>query len=172
MAQARKWPGMVEKRPARNLCHFLAGSELLVKISIGNHLLPGLARMLAAAIDRSARTSTRILLVEDHVEVAHAQKLLLKAIGYQVAVAHDGPTAVQMAKADIPDVCILDIGLPGLDGYEVAQLLQADPVTRGIRLIALTAYGSPDDHRRSRELGFERHLVKPATIDQLRAALA
>lgn len=128
--------------------------------------------MLAAAKDRAVRAATRILLVEDHLEVAHAQKLLLKAIGFEVAVAHDGLTALEMARADLPDVCILDIGLPGLDGYEVAQQLQADSATRGIRLIALTAYGSPDDQRRSRELGFERHLVKPATIEQLRAALA
>ena len=128
--------------------------------------------MLAAAKDRTVRAATRILLVEDHLEVAHAQMLLLRAIGFDVAVAHDGPTALEMARSDPPDVCILDIGLPGLDGYEVAQQLQADPATRGIRLIALTAYGSPDDHRRSRELGFEKHLVKPATIEQLRAALA
>ncbi|HEX7448473.1 MAG TPA: response regulator [Pirellulales bacterium] len=127
--------------------------------------------MLAAARDPVVRSATRILLVEDHPEVAQAQARLLDAIGYDVMMAHDGFAALAMARADQPDVILLDIGLPGLDGYEVAEALKADEATRSIRLIALTAYGTPDDLRRSRELGFEAHLVKPTTLDQLRRAL-
>ena len=97
--------------------------------------------------------------------------MLLRTIGYDVAIARDGYEALEMARSDLPDVALLDIGLPGLDGYEVAAALKADDETRSIRLIALTAYGTPDDLRRSRELGFEAHLVKPATLDQLRRAL-
>jgi CheY-like chemotaxis protein len=114
----------------------------------------------------------RILLVEDHPEVASAQAMLLRALGYQVQVAGDGPAAVDMARSLLPDVAIVDIGLPGFDGYQVARSLRADPATSSIRLIALTAYGSPEDRLRAIRSGFELHLVKPASIDQLKHALA
>lgn len=128
--------------------------------------------MLAAMKEQEAGVAQTILLVEDHPEVANAQALLLRAIGYQVQVAGDGPTAVEMAKSSVPDIAIVDIGLPGFDGYQVAESLRADPATSSIRLIALTAYGSPEDRQRSHRSGFELHLVKPASIDQLRRALA
>lgn len=127
--------------------------------------------MLAEANKALVGTKTRVLLVEDHPEVAQAQALLLKAIHYSVTIARDGYEALAMARSDLPDIVLLDIGLPGLDGYEVAAALKADSETSSIRIIALTAYGTPDDLRRSRELGFEAHLVKPATLDQLRRAL-
>lgn len=114
----------------------------------------------------------RILLVEDHPEVAAAQALLLRALGYQVQTATDGATAIEMAKSLGPDIAVVDIGLPGLDGYEVAESLRNNPDTAGIRLIALTAYGSAEDRKRSQRCGFEAHLVKPASLDQLRLALA
>lgn len=114
----------------------------------------------------------RILLVEDHPEVAHAQALLLQAIGYQVQVAADGPTAVDMARSSPPDIAIVDIGLPGFDGYQVAESLRADPTTAAIHLIALTAYGTVEDRQRALRSGFEMHLVKPASLDQLRNAIA
>lgn len=114
----------------------------------------------------------QILLVEDHPDVAVAQARLLKAIGYEVQIASDGPMAVDMARSLLPDIAIVDIGLPGFDGYQVAQSLRADPATSSIRLIALTAYGTPDDRKRSLTSGFELHLVKPATIGQLKEAIA
>jgi CheY-like chemotaxis protein len=114
----------------------------------------------------------RILLVEDHPEVAAAQALLLRALGYQVQTAYDGATALEMAKATDPDIAVVDIGLPGLDGYQVAEALRRDPATASIRLIALTAYGSAEDRKRSQHCGFETHLVKPASLEQLRLALA
>jgi two-component system, sensor histidine kinase len=122
--------------------------------------------------DSDTAIALQILLVEDHPEVAAAQALLLKAIGYDVKIASDGPMAVDMAKSLLPDIAIVDIGLPGFDGHQVAESLRADPATSSIRLIALTAYGTPDDKRRSLRSGFERHLVKPATIGQLKEALA
>lgn len=128
--------------------------------------------MLALAKEPEAEIAIRILLVEDHPEVAKAQSLLLRAIGYEVEIAGDGPTAVEMARSLLPDIAIVDIGLPGFDGYQVAESLRADPATSSIRLIALTAYGSPEDRQRSLRSGFELHLVKPASIDQLRRALA
>ncbi|HQU45347.1 MAG TPA: response regulator [Pirellulales bacterium] len=128
--------------------------------------------MLATAEKKGAGTALRILLVEDHPEVAQAQALLLRAIGYHVQVAGDGPTAVEMARSSLPDIAIVDIGLPGFDGYQVAESLRADPSTAAIRLIALTAYGSPEDRQRAFRSGFELHLVKPASLDQLRRALS
>lgn len=128
--------------------------------------------MLAAGEHQGASSVPRILLVEDHPEVAHAQALLLRAIGYQVQVAGDGPTAVEMARSSQPDIAIVDIGLPGFDGYQVAESLRADPATAAIRLIALTAYGTVEDRRRAFQSGFEMHLVKPASLDQLRSAIA
>lgn len=110
--------------------------------------------------------------MEDHPEVAAAQALLLRALGYQVQTATDGATAIEMAKSLGPDIAVVDIGLPGLDGYEVAESLRNNPDTAGIRLIALTAYGSAEDRKRSQRCGFEAHLVKPASLDQLRLALA
>lgn len=129
-------------------------------------------RDLAAVGNSPSSVALRILLVEDHPEVAAAQALLLRALGYQVQTAADGATAIAMAKSSSPDIAVVDIGLPGLDGYKVAETLRDDPDTAGIRLIALTAYGSVEDRKRSQRSGFEAHLVKPASLDQLRLALA
>jgi CheY-like chemotaxis protein len=128
--------------------------------------------MLATVEQPPPPLAVRILLVEDHPEVAAAQALLLRALGYQVQTAGDGRTAIEMARSLLPDVVVVDIGLPGLDGYQVAESLRADPATAAIRLIALTAYGTDQDRQRSKRSGFEAHLVKPASIDQLRRALA
>ena len=127
--------------------------------------------MVTAEEQSQTAVALRVLLVEDHAEVAAAQRLLLQALGYEVQVAADGTTAVEMAKSFLPDVAVVDIGLPGLDGYQVAELLRSDPGTSAIRLIALTAYGSAEDRQRSIRSGFEAHLVKPASIDQLRRVL-
>ena len=128
--------------------------------------------MLSAVEQPPAAVALRILLVEDHPEVAAAQALLLRALGYDVQIAADGPTAVEMAKSLVPDVAVVDIGLPGLNGFQVAESLRDDPATASIRLIALTAYGSAEDRQRSIRSGFEAHLVKPASIDQLRRVLS
>lgn len=127
--------------------------------------------MLAALNDQKVDVGLKILLVEDHPEVATAQAMLLRALGYQVEVAADGPAAVDLAKALLPDIAIVDIGLPGFDGYQVAKTLRSNPTTSSIRLIALTAYGSHEDRQRAFRSGFEIHLVKPASIEQLRLAL-
>lgn len=128
--------------------------------------------ILVAVENSKPSVALRILLVEDHPEVAAAQALLLRALGYQVQTANDGVTAIEMAKSMGPDIAVVDIGLPGLDGYQVAETLRSDPQTAAIRLIALTAYGSVEDRQRSQSCGFEAHLVKPASLDQLRLALA
>ncbi|HKD37806.1 MAG TPA: response regulator, partial [Pirellulales bacterium] len=114
----------------------------------------------------------RVLVVEDNVYAAKSFATLLRLDGHEVQVAHDGPEALQTAEKFRPDVILLDIGLPGIDGYEVAQRLRAKPEFKETQLIAMTGYGQPEDRRRSREAGIDHHLVKPVKIDFVRALLA
>ncbi|MEM9457786.1 MAG: ATP-binding protein [Myxococcota bacterium] len=109
----------------------------------------------------------RILVVDDNEDAAEMMALVLRKRGYEVDVAHDGEQALLMAKSQHSDVVLLDIGLPDIDGYEVARRLRAEP--RGARrvLIALTGYGQREDRERALAAGFDHHLVKPATIDTL-----
>ena len=98
--------------------------------------------------------------------------MLLEAYGHDVRSAHDGPTGVQAALDFRPDVVLLDIGLPGLNGYEVAKRIRQQPVLQNVVLVALTGYGRDSDREASRLAGFNHHLVKPALIEQLEQILA
>jgi CheY-like chemotaxis protein len=111
----------------------------------------------------------RILVVDDNVDAAISlAKLLTTFYGQEVRVVHDGPSAVTAALEFRPEVALLDIGLPGLDGYELAQRLRSHPETRAALLIALTGWGQETDRRRSVEAGFDHHLVKPVDLEVLR----
>jgi two-component system CheB/CheR fusion protein len=114
----------------------------------------------------------RVLVVEDNVYAAKSFATLLRLDGHEVQVAHDGIEALGMAEAFRPDVILLDIGLPGIDGYEVARRLRAQTKFNDTQIIAMTGYGQPEDRRRSREAGIDHHLVKPVKIDFVRALLA
>jgi PAS domain S-box-containing protein len=114
----------------------------------------------------------RILIVEDNRDAADSLRLLLELRGHEVQVAFTGPEGVQAATAWEPDVILCDIGLPGLDGYGVARQLRRHPATAGVRLLALTGYGREEDKRRTREAGFDHHLVKPADPEELLRLLA
>jgi signal transduction histidine kinase/DNA-binding response OmpR family regulator len=103
----------------------------------------------------------RILVVDDNQDAADSLAMLLRLAGQEIRLAHDGPTALSVAESFHPEVVMLDIGLPGLDGYEVARRLRQRPGGGALLLIALTGYGQEDDQRRSREAGFDHHLVKP-----------
>jgi CheY-like chemotaxis protein len=113
----------------------------------------------------------RILVVEDQPDARESLRLLLECWGHQVEMAADGLRGVQLALAWKPEVAIVDIGLPLLDGYEVARRLRAALGTT-IRLIALTAYRSPEDIRRAYAAGFDVHLAKPADPSEIRDLLA
>jgi CheY-like chemotaxis protein len=89
--------------------------------------------------------------------------------GHEVQTAHDGLSAIRETHAFQPELVLLDIGLPGLDGYEVARRLREDPATKDLVLVALTGYGQEEDRRRSHAAGFNEHLVKPASVDALQA---
>jgi CheY-like chemotaxis protein len=99
--------------------------------------------------------------VDDNVDTAESLALLLRLKGYEVEVAHDGPAALDAATAFEPEAVLLDIGLPGLDGFQVASELRRRRSTASALIVALTGYGQAEDQRRAREAGFDHHLIKP-----------
>lgn len=113
----------------------------------------------------------RVLVADDNVDSAETLALLLQALGNDVRTVHDGLRAVEESEAFRPDVALLDIGMPGLDGYEVARHIRGKPWGANMVLIALTGWGEEEDRRRCREAGFDRHLLKPIDIAPLREAL-
>jgi PAS domain S-box-containing protein len=147
------------------------GSEFAVHLPI---LLTGASAAEEAAQGAGAapRRTLRVLVVDDSEDTAEMMQALLEMDGHQVQTAGSGPAALEVAAALRPDVIILDIGLPGLDGYQVAQRLRADPALRDVALIAASGYGQEGDLQRSREAGFDRHLVKPLDPRELREILA
>jgi PAS domain S-box-containing protein len=109
----------------------------------------------------------RILVVDDNTDAAQMLAMVLETLGHQVLVEHASGPALARAKREKPDVCILDIGLPGMDGNELARQLRAGPDTGGAFLIALTGYGQEHDKRKTTAAGFDRHLVKPVDAGKL-----
>ncbi len=109
----------------------------------------------------SKRPAARILVVDDNVDMAKGMARLLQLLGHDVKTAHDGPEAFKVARAQRPEFVLLDIGLPGMDGYEVAARLRHEGWCPGAVFIAISGYGQDEDRRRSKEAGFDHHLVKP-----------
>ena len=114
----------------------------------------------------------RVLIVDDNVAAAKMLSMLLKSMGIsEVRCAGDGPSGLQAVEEFRPDLVLLDIGLPGMDGYEVAKIIRCNPDNDPLLLVALTGYGQPEDRRRSKDLGFDEHLVKPLALDNVRQLL-
>jgi CheY-like chemotaxis protein len=111
--------------------------------------------------------SRHVLVVEDHDDTREAMRCLLEVQGHRVEAVGDGAQAVEVALGSRPDVVVIDIGLPGLDGYEVARRLRATAEGKTMRLVALTGYDQPRDRERTHEAGFDAHLVKPVDPDAL-----
>ena len=129
----------------------------------------GPARLPAAA--SAAPTARRVLVVDDNVEGAESLAELLQVWGHEVAVAHDGPSGLALAARQRPEVVLLDIGLPGIDGYEVGRRLRAAEATRAVTLIAVTGYGDHLHGGRLEEIGFDHLLVKPVRPAELQELL-
>lgn len=125
----------------------------------------------ARAASPAATARRRILVVEDNADGRAALRQLLELLGHEVYEAADGTEAVVAAAALQPDVAVVDIGLPGLDGHEVARRLRAMAGGRAMVLAALTGYGQPQDRRRAGEAGFDAYLVKPADAAMLAAVV-
>jgi signal transduction histidine kinase len=111
---------------------------------------------------------TRILVVDDNLDSAQGLARLLSRRNYEVRLAQDGFSAIKTAKAFLPSAILLDIGLPEMDGYEVARRLRMEPICAKAMIIAVSGYGQEEDRKRSRQAGFDYHLVKPVNIDQVR----
>ena len=118
-----------------------------------------------------AQTS-RVLVVDDNMDAADMLIVMLQMFGHEVKAAYTGQTALKMAVEYQPDVVLLDIGLPDMNGYEVARHLRQQPETKDVRLIAMTGYGQDSDRQRSEEAGCEHHLVKPVDPQKLQDLLA
>jgi CheY-like chemotaxis protein len=113
----------------------------------------------------------RILVVDDNVDAAETLTTFLDMIGMQARAVHDGSAAVQAALSFAPDLVLLDIGLPGMNGYEVARAMRSQPELAGITLVALTGWGAEDDRKRAMDAGFNHHLTKPVDLSVLEEML-
>jgi two-component system CheB/CheR fusion protein len=121
--------------------------------------------------DSNAALVRRILVVDDNVDAAESLGTMLKFTGHDVRVVHGGRDALTTAREFLPQVMIVDLGMPDVDGYEVARAVRADPQLAAARLIALSGYGQAEDRRRTKEVGFDQHLVKPVEREALDAAI-
>ncbi|UUO07593.1 ATP-binding protein [Blastopirellula sp. J2-11] len=115
--------------------------------------------------------STSVMIVDDNRDAAETLSMLLTFEGMKITVAYDGPMALDLLRRQKPQFILLDIGLPGMDGYEVARRIRADQRQDGVKIIALTGWGGPEDRRRSKEAGFDDHVVKPVDPGSLVALL-
>jgi CheY-like chemotaxis protein len=119
-----------------------------------------------------SRHGHRILVVEDNTDSREMLRQLLEIEGHEVYDAADGHAAIALACQVRPEIALIDLGLPDLNGYELASRLRGEPHLRGMALIALTGYGAPEDRQRSRDAGFWSHLVKPVDPETLRDVFA
>jgi two-component system CheB/CheR fusion protein len=148
------------------------GAEFVVR-------LPALPQGTAHAAEtkhevpkRAPVEASRILVVDDSADTAESMAELLKLEGHEVATSHDGRSAIEVAQSFKPQVVLLDIGLPGMDGLEVARRLRKSPTTEAVLLIAISGYGQVEDRQRSVAAGFDEHLIKPADPARLNAIIA
>ena len=121
---------------------------------------------------RAPVRALRVLVVDDNIDAATTLGELLKVLGHQPLVAHDAPSALALAREEVPQVALVDLGLPILDGFELVARLRTLPGLQRLPAVAVTGYGQASDRARSRAAGFDRHVVKPVGLDDLRALLA
>jgi PAS domain S-box-containing protein len=176
------------------------GSEFIVRLPIDTHLQPGPAPEQAQPVQSAAESpgpagipeldapdssagasqtpatalpaARRVLVADDNRDGADIMALLLQQYGYEVAVAHNGSDALAAAARTTPDIAILDIGMPGMSGYEVARRIRAEAWGKKMMLIALTGWGQEEDKRKAFDAGFDHHLIKPIDPDALEALMA
>lgn len=147
------------------------GSTFTVRLPLASAGEDGAAGEAVARPEGRA-AARRVLVVDDNLDAAETLAMLLSLQGHEATTAHSGPEALEAARARRPEVVFLDIGMPGMDGYEVARRLRADPALAGTTLVALTGWGSEDDKRRSQDAGFDVHLTKPVEPTAVAEVLA
>jgi CheY-like chemotaxis protein len=146
------------------------GSEFVVRLPLVEAAICNSYREADSAPSRAIRR--RLLVVDDNQDAARMLATLLRLKGQEVRVAHDGAAALELLKAEQPDLVFLDLGMPGMDGYEVARRIRSEPDIAHIKLAALTGWGQEEDRRRTAEAGFDCHLTKPLDARTLDAVLA
>jgi CheY-like chemotaxis protein len=120
----------------------------------------------------SSRRIRRVLIIEDQADAAQSLREALELCGHEVQVTDNGPAGLSRAREFRPEVVLCDIGLPGMDGYQVARVFRADESLKDMFLVALSGYALPEDLQRAAEAGFDRHLAKPPRLDQLEELLS
>lgn len=141
------------------------GTEFVVRLPLSMEHTAAPQRVAKAA----KAVHQRVLVIEDNIDAADTLREALELDEHEVVVAYNGPEGIAKALDVHPSVVLCDIGLPGMDGYEVARTLRAKESLKGCFLVALTGYALPGDLRRAREAGFDRHLAKPASLQKLEA---
>jgi len=149
------------------------GSEFVVRLPLSRSESRN-AQIRPAAGDEQAQTGSvrRILCVDDNRDSADSLGMMLRYLGADVQIAYDGASALESIKICRPSIILMDLGMPELDGCEVARRIRQDPQHKDVLLIAMTGWGQEEDRRRSREAGFDHHLVKPVDLGALQALLA
>ena len=145
------------------------GSEFVIRLPL---LSSSEAQETRQPPDQANEGAVRVLVVDDNADAAQMLATLLEAHGHLVSVEYDGTSGLARALRERPEVMLLDIGLPDMDGHELARRLRSSPETANAMLIALTGYGQSEDRERARQAGFDRHLVKPADLSELLRILA
>ena len=147
------------------------GSEFIIK-------LPVEAAIPAVAAEQPKRPANgrpgrprRVLVVDDNVDAATMLAALIRQLGHEVQIVHDGSAALEAAEGYRPEVILLDIGMPGMNGFEVARRLRELGRIPAVRIVAVTGWGKPEDRKRSREAGFDMHLMKPVELSEIQRAL-
>jgi CheY-like chemotaxis protein len=150
------------------------GSEFTITLPVASPSKN--TRQPAAVADREPHagdgSTMRILIVEDNADARELLSDALASKGHEVRAASDGPAALHVLEEWQPDVALLDIGLPGITGHEVARRMRADPQLRRVPLVALTGWGQENDRRLSADSGIDHHLTKPVDLEQLERVLA
>ncbi|WP_454873764.1 chemotaxis protein CheB [Paraburkholderia xenovorans] len=146
------------------------GSEFIVDLPLG--LIPASPDQAGSPQNPGKAPPRRVLIIDDNADASEALAMILASEGHVVATRLDGQQGLEASTTFRPDVVLLDIGLPGMDGYEVAQKLRGSAATRDTLLVAVTGYGQPGDQLRSAAAGFDHHLVKPVDIEALKGLFA
>jgi PAS domain S-box-containing protein len=143
------------------------GAEMILRLPLGEA-----PELRERAPSNAPARPRRVLVVDDLHEAAESLRAALEVDGHTVATAESGAEALEAARAELPEIVFCDIGLPGMDGYQVARAFRADPALARVFLVALTGYAQPGDIKAAMDAGFDRHIAKPATVERLAEVLA
>ena len=147
------------------------GSEFVIKLVVAEAGAQDMAKSPAPP-SQTTSPGRRLLVVDDNVDAAQSLSILLRLHGHTVRTAHGGEEALALVEAEVPDLVLLDIGMPGMNGYEVARRLREHHGSDRLTIVALTGWGQEQDRRRSKEAGFDHHLTKPVELATLRSMIA